>query len=68
MMGMELFCRIWRHHQIQYHQIGMEALEQLERLLAVIRALVLIALAAQIQAQRLVNHRIVVCDQNKRIH
>ena len=46
----------------------MEALEQLERLLAVIRALVLIALAAQIQAQRLVNHRIVVCDQNKRIH
>jgi hypothetical protein len=46
----------------------MEALHHLQGLLAVVGALVLIALGTQIQAQRLVDHGIVVSNQNKRIH
>ena len=56
------------HHQIQNHQIGMKRLKHLQRLLTVVSALVLIAFAAEIQAEGLVNHRIVVGNQNKRIH
>ena len=56
------------HHQVQHHHVRMEALHHLQGLLAVVGALVLIALGAQVQPQRLVHHRIVVGDQNKWIH
>ena len=42
--------------------------KHLEGLLAVISGLMLIAFAGQVKTQGLVHHRVVIANQNKRIH
>jgi hypothetical protein len=54
------------HHQIQDHQIGLLALREPERLVAVIGGLVRVSLRVQVYAKRFVDHRVVIADQNQR--
>ena len=46
----------------------MQTFAHLQRLLSVIGALMLIALRSQIKPQGFMHHRIVIRDQNERIH
>ena len=57
-----------RHHQIQHHHVGVQALHHFQGLLPVIRGLMLVPFGTQIQPQRLMHHRVIVADQDQRVH
>ena len=57
-----------RHHQIQHHHVRVQAFHHFQGLLSVVCGLVLIPFRTEVQPQRLMHHRIVVADQDQRVH
>ena len=66
--GQYLDTAALRHHNIEHHGVEVFLLHRVQRLLSVVSALMLVTLRTQIQTQGLMHDRIVVRNQNERIH